>query len=177
MHNGFDGSAEEMHYFGAAAAQERGYYVLSFDGPGQPAARHRDGLVFRPNWEHVVTPVIDWLRERPEVDESRIAILGASMGGYLAARAAALEPRLAALMAVDGVYDLGEISVGNLPMPREEAEGLLRADSAPEVDAAIDAMMASNATVRWGVNQGMLATGLDSPTSVPGQLPGLHAAA
>lgn len=163
MHNGFDGSAEEMHYFGAAAAHERGYQVLTFDGPGQPAARHRDGLVFRPDWEHVVTPVMDWLHRRSEVDEFRIAILGASMGGYLAARAAAFEPRIAALMAVDGVYDLGEISIGNLPMPRAEAERRLRADSAPEIDAAIDAMMASNATVRWGVNQGMFAMGVDTP--------------
>src|ERR1700722_19056506 len=66
MHNGFDGSVEEMHFFGAAAAQERGYNVLSFDGPGQPAARQRDGLVFRPDWEHVVTPVVDWVLERPD---------------------------------------------------------------------------------------------------------------
>ena len=31
MHNGFDGSAEEMHYFGAAAAAERGFGVLHYD--------------------------------------------------------------------------------------------------------------------------------------------------
>ncbi|MDH6165226.1 hypothetical protein M2282_000354 [Variovorax boronicumulans] len=37
MHNGFDGSVEEMHYVAAAALAERGYNVLSFDGPGQPA--------------------------------------------------------------------------------------------------------------------------------------------
>src|SRR5580698_8374413 len=65
LHNGFDGTAEEMHYLGAAAGAERGYHVLTFDGPGQPAARHRDGLVFRPDWENVVTPVLDWLLTRP----------------------------------------------------------------------------------------------------------------
>jgi pimeloyl-ACP methyl ester carboxylesterase len=163
MHNGFDGSAEEMHFFGAAAAQERGYNVLTFDGPGQPAARQRDGLVFRPDWETVVTPVLDWVRDRPGVDRERIAILGASMGGYLAARAAAFDQRLAAVIAMDGIYDLGEISVGNLPRPREEAERLLRAPADPEIDAALEAIMTSNATVRWGVTRGMFAMGVGTP--------------
>jgi len=36
IHGGFDGTAEENHFFGAAAFAERGYHVLSFDGPGQP---------------------------------------------------------------------------------------------------------------------------------------------
>ncbi|HEY3995016.1 MAG TPA: hypothetical protein VGM40_03555 [Mycobacterium sp.] len=54
MHNGFDGSAEEMHFFGAAAGIERGYHVLTFDGPGQPSAIHEHHLPFRPDWEHVV---------------------------------------------------------------------------------------------------------------------------
>jgi predicted alpha/beta-fold hydrolase len=35
MHNGFDGSVEEMHFLGAWAAVERGYNVLAFDGLGQ----------------------------------------------------------------------------------------------------------------------------------------------
>ncbi len=86
MHNGFDGPAEEMHFFGAAAAAERGYNVLSFDGPGQPAARPSDRLPFRPDWENVVTPVVDWVMTRPGVDQFRVALLGVSMGGYLAAR-------------------------------------------------------------------------------------------
>lgn len=36
MHHGFDGPAEELHFQGAAV--ERGYTVLTFDGPG-PAAQ------------------------------------------------------------------------------------------------------------------------------------------
>jgi pimeloyl-ACP methyl ester carboxylesterase len=163
MHNGFDGSAEEMHFFGAAAAQERGYNVLSFDGPGQPAARHRDGLVFRPDWEHVVTPVLDWLIEQPGVDESQLSLLGISMGGYLAARAAAFERRLAACIAIDGVYDLGEISVGSFPGARPDIEVLLRAEYAPAVDEAIAVVMATNPTARWGITHGSYAMGADSP--------------
>jgi pimeloyl-ACP methyl ester carboxylesterase len=110
MHSGFDGTCEELHWIGAAAAQERGYHVLTFDGPGQPAARRFDGLVFRPDWENVVTPVLDWLLARPGppfTDPTRVALFGLSMGGLLAPRAAAFEHRLAACVAMDGVYDLG----------------------------------------------------------------------
>lgn len=107
MHSGFDGTVEEMHFNGAMAAYERGYAVLSFDGPGQPAARHRDGLLFRPDWEKVVGPVVDFVLARPNVDGARIALLGLSLGGLLAPRAAAFEHRLAACIAVDGVYAFG----------------------------------------------------------------------
>ncbi|MFD9637561.1 alpha/beta hydrolase family protein, partial [Streptomyces violascens] len=121
MHNGFDGTAEEMHFFGAIAAVERGYNVLLFDGPGMPGPRHHQGLVFRPDWENVITPVIDFAETIPDIDDTRIALLGLSMGGILAPRAAAFEHRLAAVIAVDGLYELGEVSVRNIPGPREEA--------------------------------------------------------
>ncbi len=44
--SGFDGSPEEMHWNGGRAAVERGYNVLVFDGPGQYATVHRQGLLF-----------------------------------------------------------------------------------------------------------------------------------
>ncbi|MEU6298569.1 alpha/beta hydrolase family protein [Streptomyces erythrochromogenes] len=163
MHNGFDGTAEEMHFFGAMAAIERGYNVLVFDGPGMPGPRHHQGLVFRPDWENVITPVVDFAETLPEVDDSRIALIGISMGGILAPRAAAFEHRLAALIAVDGLYDLGQIAVRNVPGTREEAERLLRAASAPELDAAFEQAMTSDPIARWAINHGMYVMGVDTP--------------
>src|SRR5262249_61764771 len=97
MHSGFDGSAEEMHWSGARAAVERGYNVLAFDGPGQFGPIHRQGLTFRPDWEKVVGPVLDYaLTRTQQVDGARIALMGVSMGGLLAPRAAAFEKRRAA---------------------------------------------------------------------------------
>ncbi|WP_042389770.1 alpha/beta hydrolase family protein [Streptacidiphilus melanogenes] len=163
MHNGFDGTAEELHFFGAMAGVERGYTVLVFDGPGMPGPRHHEGLVFRPDWENVITPVIDFAETLPEVDNSRIALLGISMGGILAPRAAAFEHRLAALIAVDGLYDLGQTAVRNIPGGRLAAERLLRADSAPELDAALDQIMSRDPIARWAINHGMYVMGVDTP--------------
>ncbi|MFJ3723038.1 alpha/beta hydrolase family protein [Streptomyces sp. NPDC090045] len=163
MHNGFDGTAEELHFFGAMAGVERGYNVLVFDGPGMPGPRHHQGLVFRPDWENVITPVVDFAETLPEVDDSRIALLGVSMGGILAPRAAAFEHRLAALIAVDGVYDLGEVSTRAIPGDRDQAERLLRAESAPEVDARLEQIVAEDATVRWAIHHGMYVMGVDTP--------------
>jgi hypothetical protein len=54
----------------------------------------------------VITPVVSWLRARPEVDPSRIVLFSQSFGGYLVTRAAAFEHRLAAVVADPGVYDV-----------------------------------------------------------------------
>ncbi|MFI5666277.1 alpha/beta hydrolase family protein [Streptomyces sp. NPDC051704] len=163
MHNGFDGTAEELHFFGAMAGVERGYNVLAFDGPGMPGPRHHQGMVFRPDWENVITPVVDFAETLPEVDDSRIALLGVSMGGVLAPRAAAFEHRLAALIAVDGLYDLGQTAVRNISGTREEAERLLRAESAPALDAAFEQAMTKDPIARWAMNHGMYVMGVETP--------------
>jgi hypothetical protein len=85
------------------------------------------------------------------------------MGGLLAPRAAAFEPRLSACVALDGVYDLGIVSTARFPMPRDAAEVMLRAPSAPELDRALEESMATNPTARWAVHHGMWVMGVKSP--------------
>jgi pimeloyl-ACP methyl ester carboxylesterase len=103
--NGFDSTQEESYYAIAAAALARGYNVLTFDGPGQGAAIREQALPFRHDWEAVITPVVDFALTRPEVRRDRIALFGYSLGGYLVARAAAYEHRVAAIILDDGLYD------------------------------------------------------------------------
>ena len=104
VHGGYDSTGEELYFLIAAAAMQRGYACLTFEGPGQGALLREQQLPFRPEWEQVVTPVVDFLLTRPEVEPARIALMGISLGGYLAPRAAAFEHRLAALIADDGLY-------------------------------------------------------------------------
>ena len=92
-----------MYAFGGAAALERGYHALIFEGPGQGSMLFERQIPFRPDWENVITPVVDYLRSRPDVDPARIALTGWSLGGELAIRAAAFEHRLAAVVADPGI--------------------------------------------------------------------------
>ncbi len=77
---------------------DRGYHVALVDLPGQGATA-ADGLFWEPETEKPVGAVLDFLRANCGVDFSRLALLGMSLGGYFAARAAAEEPRLAAVIA------------------------------------------------------------------------------
>jgi len=161
MHTGFDGWAEELHHCGALAAQQRGYTVLTFEPPGTGKPCY-DGLVFRPDWESVVSPVIDWAAARPEVDPGRIALFGLSMGGGLAPRAAAFEPRIAALVCIDGVYDIGQAYTARLGLGAD-TERRLTAETDPELDAALAQVMHTSSQVRWAFRQGMWSFGVATP--------------
>jgi hypothetical protein len=102
LNNGQDAQHIALYAMGGAAALERGYNALLFYGPGQGSMLFERQIPFRPDWENVIIPVVDYLRSRPDVDPSRIALSGSSLGGELVARAAAFEHRLAALVADPG---------------------------------------------------------------------------
>ncbi len=101
-HTGLDCGIEEMYFGIGHAAVRRGYNCLIFEGPGQGGAIRELDLPFRHDWEKVVTPVVDFAVGLKEVDPGRIALFGMSMGGYLAPRAAAYEPRIRACIAAAG---------------------------------------------------------------------------
>jgi hypothetical protein len=115
LNNGSDGPISAMWVQGGAAALARGYNALAFDGPGQGAALYLQHLYFRPDWEHVVTPVVDYLLTRPDVDPARIVITGVSQAGYWVPRAVAFEHRIAAAVADPGVVDVSTSWVEHLP--------------------------------------------------------------
>ena len=128
-------------------------------GPGQPAAIHRDGLTFRPDWENVTGPVPDFLTRQPGVDPGRIALPGVSLGGYLAPRAAAYEPRLAAAAAVDGVFDAASALTAHLPLPHHEAVRRAAAEHDQELDQMIAKAREHSPTLRRACDHGRYVTG------------------
>jgi hypothetical protein len=125
LNNGSDGPISAMWLQGAAGGLARGYDCLTFDGPGQGAALWRQGLHFRPDWEAVITPVVDFALGLDGVDPERIALLGVSQGGYWVPRAVAFEHRIAAAVADPGVWDVGRSWHDHLPksMEKQLAEG------------------------------------------------------
>lgn len=115
--NGSDGSVVDAWVQGIAGAIERGWNAMTYDGPGQNAALLRQGLSFRPDWEDVLTPVVDHLVTRPDVDAARLAALGVSQAGYWVPRAIAFEHRIAAAVADPGVVDVSTTMLSHLPRP------------------------------------------------------------
>ena len=106
--NGYDSNIQEMYFAHADAALKRGYNCLLFDGPGQGRNLIRGNSYLRPDWENVVTPVIDYALTRKEIDQKKIILAGWSFGGFLAPRAAAYEHRIAALIADPGQWDAAD---------------------------------------------------------------------
>jgi len=101
LNNGQDGQHVALYPM-AVDAIERGYNALLFYGPGQGEMLFERQVPFRYDWENVITPVVDYLLSRPEVDPRRIILNGTSLGGELVIRAAAFEHRLAAVVADPG---------------------------------------------------------------------------
>lgn len=155
--NGYDASQEDSYHSFVVPALARGWNVLTYEGPGQPTVRRNDDIGFIPDWEKVLTPVIDELMDRKGcfVDKDRLVLVGISMGGYLAARAAAFEPRIKAVILNGGVWDVYEAYAGNLT---PELQELFDAGKQEKFDEAVLGLLDSPqvpVTMRWGLGHGL----------------------
>ena len=117
------------------AGLDRGYNTVIFDGPGQQSMLFERGVPFRPDWEQVITPLVDFLSERSEVDASKLVLYGAGQAGYWVPRAAAFEHRLAAVIADPGVVDVSTSWKDHIP---KELVALLDAEDETGFNAAIE---------------------------------------
>jgi hypothetical protein len=113
--NGSDGALTSLWSSAVSGALRRGYHALVFDGPGQQSMLFERGVPFRPDWEAVLTPVLDFVLQRPGVDGDRVAVYGISQAGYWVPRALAFEHRFAAAIADPGVVDVSTSWTDHLP--------------------------------------------------------------
>ena len=103
---GLDSTKEEMDVY-ENILLARGMATLPFDGPGQGEAEY--DLPIRGDYEVPVSAVVDFIGTRGDLDASRIGVMGVSLGGYYAARAAAFEKRLKACVSLSGPYSWVEV--------------------------------------------------------------------
>lgn len=96
-------STKETRHGGRGPLLRRGLAVLSLDGPGQGEISTK--LPIRHDYEVAVSAAIDALEGREAIDTGRVGLIGASLGGYYACRAAAFEPRVTAAVANCGPYN------------------------------------------------------------------------
>ena len=106
---GLDSFKDELYFMIGRGALARGISVLMVDGPGQGGTLRRHNVHNRYDYEVPVSRCIDYLEGRADVDHSRIAVCGSSLGGYYAARAASFEHRLAAAISHGAIWSVNEL--------------------------------------------------------------------
>jgi len=134
---GYDSTAEAGYPFTAVAALGRGMNCLIFEGPGQGGVLYEQRLYFRPDYEAVLTPVVDWLLTQPGIDPGALVLFGRSFAGYLAARGATGEHRLAALVCDPVEYDFA----GTVRQRMGDELWRQLQDDDPAIDPVLDLML------------------------------------
>ncbi len=155
--SGFDGLIEEMY----ASVQElarNGYRVILYEGPGQGAALRKSHLPMIREWERPVSAVLDHLAVES------CTLMGLSLGGYLAPRAAAFESRAKRLIVWGANFSFVEGFRANLGDEAFKAlMTLMDEEQEHAVNQIISARMKDNSTTRWAITHGIHTCGGETP--------------
>jgi dienelactone hydrolase len=110
MWNGLDSTKEHMYASGHwQELAARGISCLMVDCPGSGEALRLQGLTARIDTEAWATACVDYLLTRDDVRPDQIGLVGWSLGGYYAPRAAAFEKRLALVVAWGANHNWGAV--------------------------------------------------------------------
>ncbi|WP_255605198.1 alpha/beta hydrolase family protein [Mycolicibacterium xanthum] len=147
FHGGYDTIVEELYFFLAAEANSRGFSVLTFDGPGQGQPLRDQGLRFTHEWEKPTSAVLDAFTAAHGPPE-KVVLVGLSLGGCLAPRAAAFEPRIDGVVSYGVLFDMHSALLDRTP-------SILRMLRRLGCDGLVDALARRGAAfdpgVRWGL--------------------------
>ena len=157
LFGGFDSYIEELFPLQLYLC-EAGFDVITFEGPGQGAVLEEGRLPLTPEWERPVKAVLDHF----QLDD--VTLVGYSLGGCLALRAAAREPRVQRVVADDIFTDMVDVALRQVPrIPRATLAGLLTLAAARLVNDVVERAMRRSLVIEWGVRQGMHVTGTSTP--------------
>lgn len=161
--SGYDGSQEESYHAIGVETLKHGYNFVTYEGPGQPTVRRQQSIGFIPDWYNVVTPVVDYLANRSDVDMDKLALMGISYGGTLAPIGASRERRIKQVIADDGLIDLQQLT--NEAWPAQLID-LYKNGSVNEFNkyfhaAQVDTKLPSS--FRWFLDQSLFAFNTTNP--------------
>jgi fermentation-respiration switch protein FrsA (DUF1100 family) len=160
---GYDGSMQEAYHSQCVQILLRGLNCVVYEGPGQPSVVRYQNKTFIPDWWTATTPVIDYVSNRTDVDTSKIVIMGVSFGGTLAPRAASQDPRIAAVIQLDGLSSLQHDLRLQFPA---ELVALFDNGNQVEFDKILTSLISNQSQPiynRYFIQQGLYAFGTKSP--------------
>lgn len=136
-----------------------GFDVYLFEGPGQGSVLRIQGKHFTHRWEAPVKAVLDYF------DLSDITIIGASLGGYLAPRAAAFENRISRVVAWSVFPNFLDVMIHSQPRLTQRLLRILLKLRARHVINCIANLKIKkgNQFIAWGLKHGMYAYEAQSP--------------
>src|SRR5258708_8811269 len=132
---GLDSVKEELHAYGDDLLR-RGMAVLAIDGPGQGEMEFTPPMRF--DYEVPVGCAIDYLERRRDVGADRVGLLGISLGGYYAARAAACEPGVRAAISLAAWCSIAPVYARAPLLTREAFVARLHVRDETEARAALE---------------------------------------
>jgi len=154
---GFDSYIEEFFPI-LVSLQDKGWNVVAFEGPGQGAVLEEQGAPLIRDWHRPVAAVLDAFNLHD------VTLVGISLGGCLAIRAAAFEPRVRCVVAFDVLSDFFECMMAVHPGP---ASSILRVLLATGADGLIDLTLPKLArqspVLEWGIAQACHVFGRERP--------------
>jgi len=104
MIGGGETFAEDLFFYIAPQAYDRGYNFITVDLPGQ-GLLPMEGKPFRPDMHVPMKAVVDYALSRPDVDPNQLAAYGFSGGGGFIPQAAMHDPRIKAIAMSSAVVD------------------------------------------------------------------------
>lgn len=158
LHGGNDSYFEEF-FFPMLYLAENGFDVYLFEGPGQGGVLRVQGKHFTYQWEKPVKAVLDTLK----LDD--VTIIGASLGGMLAPRAAAFEKRIRGVIAWSVFPSFWDVLYAKYPRKIQKMMVALMDLKAKRLINFIFRRMLEKGDemLQWGLKHGLYAYEAQSP--------------
>lgn len=157
LHGGNDSYYEEFFY-PMLYLSEQGFDVYLYEGPGQGGVLRVQNMKFDARWEKPTGALLDYFN----LDD--VTIMGASLGGCLAPRAAAFDKRIRRVIAWSIFPDfLHVILSDHPPVVTKIMEKVFHSPAASIMNVIYTQAMKKNELIRWNLTHGMYAYGADTP--------------
>ena len=151
LHGGNDSYFEEF-LFTVLYLQEQGFEVYMFEGPGQGGVMRLQGMHFTHEWEKPVKAVLDYF------GLSDVTIIGISLGGYLAPRAAAFDKRISKVVAWSVFPCFQDVIVGmQKPAVQKMFYLFMKLHARPLINLVFGKKAKKEPVIDWGIKHGCYA--------------------